>query len=82
MEAINSLMSIQGRFLRPNEFQINLVFPVFMIFALWIGDRALYKDAAIQNANIKKKITLWPPLYELRRKLAPYCKSKRIVFFK
>ena len=55
MEAINSLMSIQGRFLRPNELQTNLVFPAFMILALWIGDRALYKGTAIQNDGIKKK---------------------------
>ena len=55
MEAINSLMSIQGRFLRPNELQTNLVFPAFMILALWIGDQALYKGTAIQNYGIKKK---------------------------
>ena len=55
MEAINSLMSVQGRFQQPNELQTNLAFPAFMILELRIRDRALYKDAAIQNDAVKKK---------------------------
>lgn len=51
-------MSVQGRFLQPNELQTNLAFPAFMILQLRIRHGSWYKDAAIQNDAMKKNHTL------------------------